>query len=107
MGKVALAIDMLQMLIDSIPQNISAIETAVSSQDSEELLRVIHKLHGACCYTGVPQLKELAHSIETALKQKSSLVDIEPEILEILDELKLVATIGTTFLNKQNETQKE
>ena len=107
MGKTTLAVDMLHMLIDSIPLNISAIENAMSEQDSEQLLRVIHKLHGACCYTGVPQLKKLAHSIETALKTKSSLVAIEPEILEILDELQLVATIGTTILNKQSDTLNE
>jgi len=103
MGKKALALDMLQMLIDSIPQNVSAIENAISDQDSKGLLLVIHKLHGACCYTGVPQLKDLAHSIETALKQQTALVEIEPELLEILDELQLVATVGTTILNNESD----
>ncbi|MCG7529874.1 two-component sensor histidine kinase BarA [Psychrobium sp. MM17-31] len=107
MGKKDLAIEMLQMLIDSIPATISSIESAVSNQDSKELLRVIHKLHGACCYTGVPQLKDLAHSIETALKQQATLSDMEPEILEILDELQLVATVGNTILNKESDTLNE
>ena len=103
MGKEDLAHDMLQMLIDSIPGNIQAIETTISMQQSPELLKIIHKLHGACCYTGVPQLKKLAHSIETALKRHATLTDIEPELLEILDELQLVATIGATYLNNESD----
>lgn len=104
MGKEDLAIDILQMLIDSIPQNIMKIEQAMSRQDNENLLKIIHKLHGACCYTGVPQLKKLAQSIETALKQHSSIANIEPELLEILDELQLVATVGTSQINKTSDT---
>ncbi|MDP2560578.1 two-component sensor histidine kinase BarA [Psychrobium sp. 1_MG-2023] len=101
MGKEDLAYDMLQMLIDSIPANISSIEKAIGAQQRDELLKIIHKLHGACCYTGVPQLKRLAASIETALKQNVDIADIEPELLEILDELQLVATIGGTYLKQR------
>ncbi|NRA70188.1 MAG: two-component sensor histidine kinase BarA [Gammaproteobacteria bacterium] len=104
MNKEDLAIDMLQMLINSIAQNIINIEQAMSMQDEEQLLKIIHKLHGACCYTGVPQLKKLAHSIETALKQNESIATIEPELLEILDELQLVSTVGTSLLKKQVTT---
>ena len=104
MGKEDLALDMLQMLIDSIPHNIIKIEQAMNMQDDESLLKIIHKLHGACCYTGVPQLKKLSHSIETALKQHSSIANIEPELLEILDELQLVATVGASQINKTSDT---
>jgi len=104
MGKEDLARDMLQMLIDSIPQNIINIEEAMRMQDVDNLLKIIHKLHGACCYTGVPQLKSLAHSIETALKQHSDISNTEPELLEILDELQLVATVGTNLLNHTSDS---
>jgi len=105
MGKEDLAIDMLSMLLDSIPGTINSIENAISGQQSSELLKIIHKLHGACCYTGVPQLKKLAYSIETELKQHAELSDIEPELLEILDELQLVASIGATYLANESETR--
>ncbi len=104
MGKEELALDMLQMLIDGIPQNIIKIEQAKSMQQDDDLIKIIHKLHGACCYTGVPQLKKLAHSIETALKQHSAIAEIEPELLELLDELQLVATVGTNLINKTSDT---
>lgn len=103
MGKEDLALDMLSMLLDSIPSTISAIEKAISGQESGELLKIIHKLHGACCYTGVPQLKKLAYSIESELKHNAQISDIEPELLEILDELQLVASIGVTYLANESE----
>jgi len=104
MGKEDLARDMLQMLIDSIPQNIVNIEEAMRTLEVDNLLKIIHKLHGACCYTGVPQLKTLAHSIETALKKHTDIGNIEPELLEILDELQLVATVGTNLLNQTSDS---
>ncbi|NRA55707.1 MAG: two-component sensor histidine kinase BarA [Gammaproteobacteria bacterium] len=104
MGKEDLARDMLQMLIDSIPQNIVNIEEAMRTLEVDNLLKIIHKLHGACCYTGVPQLKTLAHSIETALKRHTDIGNIEPELLEILDELQLVATVGTNLLNQTSDS---
>lgn len=106
MGKQDLAIDMLTMLLDSIPTTIVAIEKAISAQQSAELLKIIHKLHGACCYTGVPQLKKLAYSIESELKRHIEISDIEPELLELLDELQLVATIGANLLANESEEEK-
>jgi len=105
MGKEELALDMLSMLLDSIPTTIIKIESAISAQHSSDLLKIIHKLHGACCYTGVPQLKKLAYSIEGEIKRHAEISDIEPELLEILDELQLVATIGANHLAKQSEKE--
>lgn len=107
MGKEELAIDMLSMLLDSIPETIVAIEDAISGQQSSKLLKIIHKLHGACCYTGVPQLKKLAYSIESELKRHAEISDIEPELLEILDELQLVATIGANHLANESEERND
>lgn len=107
MGKEDLALDMLSMLLDSIPSTITAIEEAISGQQSSKLLKIIHKLHGACCYTGVPQLRKLAYSIESELKRHAEISDIEPELLEILDELQLVATIGANHLANESEEKND
>ena len=65
-----------------------ALPVAPQPLDSQQLLQQIHKLHGACCYTGVPRLKDLAELIETQLKQGKSLADLEPELLELDDVLQ-------------------
>ena len=53
-----------------------------------QLLQQIHKLHGACCYTGVPALKNLAELLETQLKQGKTPAELEPELLELDDVLQ-------------------
>ncbi|MCF2863405.1 two-component sensor histidine kinase BarA [Pseudoalteromonas sp. Cnat2-41] len=94
-GKEDLAQEMLNMLLLSIPETLNLIEEAMAKDDHERLLSIIHKFHGACCYTGVPKLKKLAELIETAMKEKASINDIEPELLELQDELSnLMADAG-------------
>ena len=79
---------MLQMLLDSIAPNRQALQQALQNDDSQQVLQLIHKLHGACCYTGVPRLKALAELLETQLKQAKTLAELEPEFLELDDVLQ-------------------
>ncbi|MBU2115003.1 MAG: response regulator [Gammaproteobacteria bacterium] len=87
-GKHALVKDMLQMLLDSITPNRQALQQALQNDNSQQVLQLIHKLHGACCYTGVPRLKALAELLETQLKQAKTLAELEPEFLELDDVLQ-------------------
>lgn len=84
-GKTGLMKDMLQMLVSSIPTTRADIQQALVTTDITQLLQQIHKLNGACCYTGVPRLKQLAELLETQLKQGKSLTELEPELLELDD----------------------
>lgn len=86
-NKPDLAIDMLLMLLDSIPAARDAIEKATDSEDPAEILKHVHKLHGACCYTGVPKLKKLAEMIETHVKKHQNADDVMPELYELIDEM--------------------
>ena len=87
-GKPDLAIEMLNMLLDSLNDTHQQINQALENEDFALLLSVIHKFHGACCYTGVPKLKQLSETIETGLKRHQNITDVEPEVLELLDELE-------------------
>ena len=84
-GKQALVKDMLTMLVDSLEATRTALDQAVQQDDAQQVLQLVHKLHGACCYTGVPRLKNLAELLETQLKQGKSLTELEPELLELDD----------------------
>ena len=77
--------DMLKMLLASLPASRAAIQQAQADNDATAVLQQIHKLHGACCYTGVPRLKDIAQLLETQLKQGKSLSELEPELLELDD----------------------
>lgn len=87
-GKHELALEMLNMLLLSVPETLRLLEEATQDEDCEHLLSIIHKFHGACCYTGVPKLKKLAEALETALKGDCDLSYIEPELFELHDELE-------------------
>lgn len=90
-GKEDLAKEMLQMLIEFIPEVDDWVEKAIAGNSSaEELCHYIHKLHGSSSYCGVPRLKQLCHLIETALRQERSLEEVEPELFELQDEMTKV-----------------
>lgn len=83
-----LAIEMLAMLKDSLPATRKAAEQALEGEiESDELRAVIHKFHGGCAYTGASALQKLANQIETALGNGQAIELIEPELLELLDEI--------------------
>ena len=86
-GKPDLAVQMLSMLIKSIPSTIEQLEMYLDEQNVDEVITIVHKFHGACCYTGVPKIRALAERIEINLKKSKQIRDVEPEILELLDEL--------------------
>ena len=86
-GKVDLAIDMLNMLLDSLPESRENINNAVEQDNTPDILKHVHKLHGACCYTGVPRMKNLANTIETEIKKSDSTDNVVPELYELIDEI--------------------
>lgn len=87
-GKHDLMKEMLHMLIASITPTRDALQQAIAVKDEQQVLQHVHKLHGACCYTGVPRLKNLAELLETQLKQGKSLTELDPELLELDDILQ-------------------
>jgi len=108
-GKEALAKEMLSGLIDGLPENQKSISSALIKQDTSQLKSLIHKLNGACCYTGVPNLTTVCQEIETQLKKEVPLDNLEPEFLEFFEQVELVlaqAPIVLAGLNiKISETE--
>ncbi|GGP80812.1 histidine kinase [Shewanella ulleungensis] len=98
--KPDLALDMLKMLVSSLPETVEAIDNALGKRDSATLLQAVHKLHGATCYCGVPTTQKLCKDIESALKHKIDIDDLEPEILELLDELTKVESAANQVINQ-------
>ncbi|PSW04708.1 two-component sensor histidine kinase BarA [Photobacterium lipolyticum] len=95
-GKEDLAKDMLQMLLDFMPEVEMLVNEALDGKDID-LWSTIHKLHGSCAYSGVPRLKNLCHTIETQLKANSTVGDIEPELYELVDEMNNVVKASKAY----------
>ncbi len=90
-NKRDLAHEMLSMLIVSLPQDRQDIMRAYQQQNLIDLREYVHKLHGACCYIGVPRLKFIAQGLEAALTTTSADIleqyigQLNVEVHEIID----------------------
>jgi len=65
-----LAKEMLMGLVDTLPEALTAIQTAFIGKDFKHLREEVHRLHGACCYCGVPALKAAVANLEKAVAHK-------------------------------------
>ncbi|ADO47202.1 two-component sensor histidine kinase BarA [[Enterobacter] lignolyticus] len=86
-NKPDLAREMLQMLIAFLPEVRNKVEEQLVGEEPENLIDAIHKLHGSCGYSGVPRLKNLCNLIEGQLRGGTAPQELEPEFLELLDEM--------------------
>ncbi len=86
-GKPDLAREMLQMLVAFLPEIRNKVEEQLVGEAPDGLLDLIHKLHGSCGYSGVPRLKNLCQLIEHQLRSGVPAEELEPEFLELLDEM--------------------
>src|SRR5262249_5231483 len=67
----SLAKDMLMGLVDSLKSAQTSINQAFTKKDYKNMREQVHRLHGACCYCGVPALKAAVAAVETALAKKA------------------------------------
>ena len=67
-NKEDLAEEMLEMLFNSLQKDKDTIRILLEDEDYETLQEVVHKLHGATRYTGVPYLQEASQALEENLK---------------------------------------
>ena len=88
--KPKLAKDMLVGLVESLPEVNVNISEAITSQDIEKVKILVHKLNGACCYSGVPDLGKMVHQLETELKRGASIDNLEPEFMEFFEHIEKV-----------------
>lgn len=99
-NKEDLAKDMLQMLVDYIPEVEAIVEGALEDDyfDSELLVHHIHKLHGSSSYCGVPRLKNICATIEKHLRSGVKIEEVEPELFELQDEMEKVVASARPYL---------
>lgn len=98
-NKEDLAKDMLLGLVNSLPETLENIRSAIEQQDTAQVKRLIHKLNGACCYCGVPNLSKIIHQIETELKQGNSIESLEPEFFEFFEHVERLMTKSLRYLS--------
>ena len=87
--KPDLAKELLALLLKGLPQDFDNINEAYQRKNYIEMLRLVHKLHGALCYCGTPRLKTLIARLEFELK--NNIIENLPTLVELLNiEVKRV-----------------
>ncbi|NQY86919.1 MAG: two-component sensor histidine kinase BarA [Colwellia sp.] len=102
-GKEDLAREMLTGLVNSLAESQKCISKALVNQDINQLKSLIHKLNGACCYTGVPNLTNICQELETQLKSGITLDNLEPEFLEFFEQVEQVSIAAPKLLAQLNK----
>ena len=75
-----------KLMLEDIEQQIPIITEAYQKQDWEKLHYQLHRLHGACCYTGFPKLQQLLRTLLDAIKADdiATLVKMQEPLLTSL-----------------------
>ncbi|TCL06587.1 two-component sensor histidine kinase BarA [Sodalis ligni] len=97
-NKTDLAQDLLAMLVTFLPEVKQRVEALVDGGEDKDICALIHKLHGSCSYSGVPRLKQLCAGIERQLRGGVPAAALEPEWLEMLDEIENVTLASEPFI---------
>ena len=87
-NKAELAKEFLRDLLRDLAISRQAIEASAQTGDYTSLLHEVHKLHGACCYSGVPRLQKCSYQLEDLLKRSSNSVDIHSAVAELLQAIE-------------------
>ncbi|MDH2068118.1 two-component sensor histidine kinase BarA [Pantoea sp. GD03673] len=90
-NKPDLARDLLRMLLEFLPEVHTKMAQFMAANEVNALREIIHKLHGSASYSGVPRMKQLCHQLERGLLEASDIAALEPELLELQDEMENVA----------------
>lgn len=99
MGKEDLAVDMLEMFINSLPEISEHLEQALArSLSRSEFKQIIHKFHGGAACCGVLPIQHLADQIERGLRQGAEIEDVEPEIFELQEAIETVIKEAQPYL---------
>ncbi|AZV31803.1 Hpt domain-containing protein [Cobetia sp. ICG0124] len=104
-GRKALALEMLGLLIKSLPESEVTIRRAWAVQDGEAMLDGVHYLNGACRYCGVPRLALLVEALETRLRV-SGLDQLEDDVAALFDAIASLAQWAQSEEAKRSSTTK-
>ncbi|MDR0806492.1 MAG: two-component sensor histidine kinase BarA [Enterobacteriaceae bacterium] len=97
-NKEDLAKDLLKILIGFISEVEERVRAILDGKQDDDMVNLIHKLHGSSSYSGVPRLKQLCQYLETQLRNGVPAEDLEPEWLELLDEFENVRREAQRFI---------
>jgi HPt (histidine-containing phosphotransfer) domain-containing protein len=69
-GDEKAAREIITMFLNELPNLHRLVNQACKSNDAKKLYEHLHRLHGGCCYVGVPGLKTITYQFCDAAKHQ-------------------------------------
>lgn len=97
-----IADDLLTLFVSDLPSVRKHLQELFTQEDYSTLKDQAHRLHGATCYCGVPQLKAAVQALEKQLKSETlsnktiNNKEIEALLQTLFDEIDRVITAFTS-----------
>lgn len=86
-----IAISFMDDFVTHLLEHKKDIEDFAQNEQIDALLASVHKLHGACCYTGVPRLQSICFELEDSLKNDPKF-GYEGSVSQLIAETNLLIT---------------
>jgi HPt (histidine-containing phosphotransfer) domain-containing protein len=94
--------DIIVMCLQSLPEQLNAIETAIKNQNAETLFNISHKMKSSCGSIGAFGLAEKAEAIEVISRKGST--EIPDHIFKELHDAteQVISILGSELTNKNS-----
>ena len=89
-GNIPLATEFLAEFVKELHKNHEELQTIFATNDCESLERIVHQIHGACCFCGVSALQKQAAHLEKRLRQAKTSGEVKQDFLHLLAEIEAV-----------------
>lgn len=99
-NRIEIATEMLDTLLNGLVNDRELINEALSHNDIALAETYIHKLHGACCYCGVTDLKHCCSAMETLIKKQ--MLEHLPDVIIRFNE-----AVDTLLVWRQENTARD
>ncbi|WP_058529071.1 two-component system sensor histidine kinase LetS [Legionella londiniensis] len=97
-GNEELALEFLSRFIEELKKNRKEFARLLQNQNLKALEHLAHKLHGACCFCGVPRLQKQVAQVESLARQAKHIHEIQlafSQLMTCIDEV--LAEYQNTF----------
>lgn len=91
-GNIPLATEFLAEFVKELHKNRIQLKTIFATNDCEALEKIVHQMHGACCFCGVSALQKQAARLEQRLRNAKTTSEVERDFLSLLEEIEAVIT---------------
>lgn len=106
-GNQSLAALFLDEFIEELEKNRQQFIELFDKQDIKGLEELAHKLHGACCFSGVPKLQTAVALLESLTRQRSDAQTIKNSFMNLLECIdKVLAEYYRNYRPNNNKSSK-